>query len=549
MDGKRFDELTRVMGAGASRRRVLKGFAAGIGGGLAALAGKRMGALAAATGEACTIDTDCDAGLSCINDRCQECGPYTNMTVFCPAGQYCDVGGSNGVCADCNCATNEVCADANYTPDNQPVANVCSCPNTTCTDGCCAPGQACDVSGVCSDTGGLHQPCTDNTTCDTGLYCIFDGATYNCDVCSITPDNPCAGGLFCDVSGYWAACVDLCDGVTCADTETCDPGTGDCNCNADLCGGVCCNTGTHCVDDACKGPSDLGGICSDTDPCAAGLFCIPNGVNPDNATDPSAGYCEECNPDIVPEAVCAEGSFCNVSGSFGVCDSCDCADNETCAPVGGSCGCDTICCGATDDVEGVCCAEGLVCSAGGSCVQCAADTDCADGQICADGVCIVPCATDLCGGVCCNAGDMCMDNACMAPECATDSDCTGGKVCKAQMCVVQCTTDGDCGADEVCDVAAGVCKAKPECVKNTDCPGDEVCNSGVCKAAEQAGNGTSGNGSDTGNGTVTTLPTTGIGGSKSGGSSSWLGAAAIGGAAALLAGKKLRDLTGTTDAE
>jgi hypothetical protein len=568
MDGKRFDELTRVMGAGASRRSVIKGLAVTVGGGLVALAGKRMGALAA-TGDPCSASSPCPSGYCVPNAAnsdhatdatagyCEECNPGVDASFVCADGQFCNVSGNFGVCEACACAANETC---------DPVGGACTCENTSCNSVCCAAGEVCDVAGNCAVPGTLHSPCAAGDTCDAGLYCIQG----NCDVCSQDPVNACPNGLYCDVSGYWAACVDLCEvnSVTCGDNETCNPGTGDCDCNANLClGTTCCAVDDNCSSSGCKAPSALGGVCADNDPCAAGLFCIPNPVNPDNATDASAGFCEECNPDIVAEAVCANDQFCNVSGQFGVCEDCDCGDNEVCDPVGGICSCPNVACGA------VCCDAGMLCGDGDVCVECLGDGDCISGEICQDNVCVgvectsdemcnteagqicdetdhtCQCANETCGAgtakVCCAEGEVCNADGNCSTSCKADKDCASGEHCdkKVGYCVAnECAKDTDCPGTKVC--TGGICVA--QCSKDSDCASGDVCTDGSCAAGEgESGGGESGGEEGSG---VTELPSTGVGRGKSGGSS-WLGAAMIGGAAAYLAGKKLRQDATPTDVE
>ena len=61
MDGQRFDNLTKALASGASRRRVLKGLVGGIAGGLAAAFGRhRVGAQTCGDiDDACFSDGDC----------------------------------------------------------------------------------------------------------------------------------------------------------------------------------------------------------------------------------------------------------------------------------------------------------------------------------------------------------------------------------------------------------------------------------------------------------------------------------------------------------
>ena len=125
MDSGRFDDLTRQLGAGLSRRQALKGLAAGVVGGLAAVVSRR------APGTRAQVD---------IPDYCQ---------------------------------TDEECVEQGYTQGiatcdyhNFPYYRECGCPN----------GYA-DCSGVAPD--GPKVCCTDSATCPPpgGTTCLGDATT------------------------------------------------------------------------------------------------------------------------------------------------------------------------------------------------------------------------------------------------------------------------------------------------------------------------------------------------------------------------------------
>ena len=109
MNADRFDELTRALATGASRRAILKGMAAAVAGG--ALAGLLPGTARAQTSDACR-DSCLGAGgrptltgdaLSSCLRLCQTCGREgshlctansgTGPTVCCAANQTCNGGG------------------------------------------------------------------------------------------------------------------------------------------------------------------------------------------------------------------------------------------------------------------------------------------------------------------------------------------------------------------------------------------------------------------------------------------------------------------------
>jgi hypothetical protein len=124
---QRFDELTRALGTGTSRRAALAGIAAG---GLASLA-RATGALAfrcRGLGQRCRSDADCcprDNHLLCLKGRCAPC---VDGTTFCPGSGQCVASCVGGRQLD-------------------PTSCLCACPPETvvCAGACCA-GRCEDVT-------------------------------------------------------------------------------------------------------------------------------------------------------------------------------------------------------------------------------------------------------------------------------------------------------------------------------------------------------------------------------------------------------------------
>ncbi len=174
--------------------------------------------------------------------------------------------------------------------------------------------------------------------------------------------------------------------------------------------------------------------------------------------------------------------------------------------------CDDVC-RVDDGCEGVCeCAGGLVCNAGGQCVDpsdcgdtcaslgwlcgdiCGEDCGtCGDNEHCDDGQCVcepmcdgLACGSDGCNGTCeCSGGKVCNpDQQCVDPTGCTDTCDSAGWVC-GEICGEIC---GTCRDDESCD--AGSCACIPECDGLTcgddGCGGPCDCASGlVCDARQQ----------------------------------------------------------------
>ena len=71
----------------------------------------------------------------------------------------------------------------------------------------------------------------------------------------------------------------------------------------------------------------------------------------------------------------------------------------------------------------------------------------------------------------CDAGEVCVDNACVPDvECNVDDDCDAGEVCVDNACVpdVECNVDDDCDAGDIC--------VDNECVSDPDI----FCDEGLC---------------------------------------------------------------------
>lgn len=163
MDGRRFDDLTRTLGAEASRRRVLAGLAAAAFGALGvgrARAqpgpGEPCGSAICRPGEFCcneSCGTCAPIGGACTLERCADpptvpCGPNT-----CGPGEFC-CNPSCGVCAPLGGAcTLEACAEPPGEPCN---AVTCGPGEFCCNPSCstCAPvGGACTAQ-LCGPGGG-----------------------------------------------------------------------------------------------------------------------------------------------------------------------------------------------------------------------------------------------------------------------------------------------------------------------------------------------------------------------------------------------------------
>ncbi|MCC6790842.1 MAG: hypothetical protein IT336_04105, partial [Thermomicrobiales bacterium] len=131
MDGDRFDQLTRQLATGATRRRVLGGFAAGVGAALSAVAAAGAAQIRRTPGAICRKTGDCVANAVCQSTSTGR-SVCTCVTGYKPCGKICIPTSSCCTAADCaddgkecttTVCTNYVCGHVNR-------------PNgTTCSDG------------------------------------------------------------------------------------------------------------------------------------------------------------------------------------------------------------------------------------------------------------------------------------------------------------------------------------------------------------------------------------------------------------------------------
>lgn len=195
MDTRKFDDLTRTLALGKSRRSVIKGLFGGVVGGIAIAGRPAYGALAGIEAD-CTVDTDCDMGMCCAGTcRDIECcidNPDPNST--CPEGTSCFEGFCDPIVLGCGnddeCAGDEICCEG--------VCAAIECcigdadPNARCPEGTtCFEGQ-CDL--ICDIAG-----------CDDGQCCCNDGGCSS-DCCETPIDVlPATGSGAQSESGAWVA--------------------------------------------------------------------------------------------------------------------------------------------------------------------------------------------------------------------------------------------------------------------------------------------------------------------------------------------------------
>jgi hypothetical protein len=270
MEGSRFDDLARSIGASRSRRQLFRTIVAGAAGSVATVIGMRRAgadggdpldstpggqADCSAFGAACAVDTECCGGF-CIGGFCG-CGLNTE----CPGADVCQ----DGVCVPATCQGDNWCGSGQV-----------------CCDGVCEMGECCDDldcpgAEVCAAGGDgssacVTVSCSADVDCGTGQFCC--GGVCEIGAC-------CSSGqLKCDDG----ACAECCGDDDCGANEACRSG---------FCGAACA-TDTDCT----GGQSCLNGFCG----CGSGfVYCD--------------GICTECclDTDCPGVEVCCDGA-CTADG-------------------------------------------------------------------------------------------------------------------------------------------------------------------------------------------------------------------------------------------
>jgi hypothetical protein len=226
MDGSRFDNLTKTLAAGVSRRGVVRGALGGLAGAALAALGRKSAEAQPKGGPA----NECKVGCSGFNRQAK---------VACERA-----------CRECGGDIDRVCAD--FGPFG-PTAFVC-----------CPPGTFCAGEGVCCEEGTepCFQPDGSVTCCPAGTFCDFEtgACTPDCTAehnfctgtpgrCGDDPDCICSNtsvGIVCHHLSC-AACADCA-----SDAECRDQGFG----AASVCipSDDCCGGGSSCLtpcDQAC----------------------------------------------------------------------------------------------------------------------------------------------------------------------------------------------------------------------------------------------------------------------------------------------------------
>ncbi len=477
-------------------------------------------------GERCDETEDCESGLTCCGETCQECCSTPNCS---PYENEC---GSN-VCSGGRCQTTY---EENGTQTASQTSgdckkNVCDGAGKiiTVTDDLDVPDDENQcTSNVCSEGTGSHPPVNSGDECSQNDGSVCDGAgncvecvqasdclgtstaIANCSTIICKADNTCGvefapeGTLVIDSSTL--DCIkSVCDGagnvISVSDDDDTPVPTGDCYttyCNesspvsdpkaaGELCsGGVCDGTGLciECLDEtSCGGgQSCCGGYCVDTDgnndhcgtcdsPCSIDeICCNGNCANPNTSIE----YCGNCTTSCSGSEACCDGYCHDLDSDVDYCGSCDvsCDSGQSC--------CGGFCNDASDDPDncggcGITCIGETSTCCGVDCVN-TTDNDmyCGDcftscvspSEVCCGTSCVVIDGDDVnnCGGcgVTCGDGQACCYGICTD----LDQDTACGN------CDLDCTSTG-----EYCVGAGRYCVT---CVLDEHCSDGELCCAETC---------------------------------------------------------------------
>lgn len=299
---------------------------------------------------------------------------------------------------------------------------------------------------------------------------------------------------------------------------------GECN-NDNLvcCDGLICGKDNLCHAD-CAAPGELCGVTPQGElnvECCPGAACID-------------GVCITDEPVCVPTG---EACLVDTAGLLSCCDKgAECIDGicqfpePTCIELGESCDVNTrgafACCDeGAECIDGICQIPEPVCSEEGeSCGQLTGGIDCCGDLVCVDGTC------EVIEDTCVEEGD----------SCEVDSDCCDGICCVGFCRNIECCIDepnpndrcpkGTSCFEGICEGVAEICEGDDDCGAGTCCCEDGSCSEDCCEPEPPQ---------EEEEEPVVELPNTGSGTGDSS-RTGWLGAAAIGAAAAFLGGKSLR---------
>jgi MYXO-CTERM domain-containing protein len=243
-------------------------------------------AAAVAVGGACTMQADCDLGLTCVDGVCcaTSCTGGTNDCMACSVAAG---GSADGACTPrpmgtaCSdgllCTTGDACgAPSLGVSVCLPTGGVVTCP---AIDQCHTAGSCDPATGMCLNPVVANgTPCNDNSLCTSGETCQTGVCTPATTVTCAAPDQ-------------------------CHDAATCNATTGVCDYPLKA-NGTNCNDSNACTQqDSCQS-----GVCTGMNP----VTCVPSDqCHVAGTCDTSTGVCS--NPAKADGTACDDGNMCTVT--------------------------------------------------------------------------------------------------------------------------------------------------------------------------------------------------------------------------------------------
>lgn len=464
MDGNRFDNFTRLLSSGTSRRSILKGLL-GLGGAAA------TGSMLSENLDARTIGTRPTIPPPTTRPPAP---PTTTTPAPCPGQEQCP--NSTLCCPTGTCARSgnqAICCDGTAGHGDTVCGfECCDDPLECCDSECCPSGSLCMARVYNrSDNGYEEHCCPTDLTCDGGCC---DGDCY----------NPVGPELV--LNGFPIS-------LAMFERECCPPSGSVCQGTANA---VCCDDLTE---QCCVNTAGVA-VCAPIEGCCEDIECLPLPPNSDDCTTAVCGEDHRCQypscPDgqqccvNAPEPICLDVSVEGVCCTTPHCENgCEVCEATICVPL---CVDDECCMAATDPAEWYCLDDG----------GCCFDSECGEGGICCAGDCLTGpcCEDDDCDGLetCCVLGELsfCLDLTVEDACCRADQCPPPSGECLVAVCTdFQCGETGDptccdpqCGIGQRC-CPAGYCIPFDRICCNAlteveDCPAGYACCGGFCQLGE-----------------------------------------------------------------
>ncbi len=339
MSGERFDDFTKAVARGTTRRGFLKRLAGSVAGAGLSLSGASAVSAEDPVTKCKNLTEKCVLDIDCCSKFCDKNGNQCACTadeIACQdpnSGQLkcvprCATGLGPCKVDACDPATGQ-CIVANADGALCEDGDLCTT-GDTCKNGTCQPGPVtvCDQCFRCEPTTGLCEVDLDQVgkTCNDKNACTENDKCTETGTCVGTPVN-------CDDNNECTA-------------DTCDPETG---CVHTKLTGTPCETGNKCTADVCDNGACKQGPASVTCPQC-------------QACDPATGTCRA----IANGTPCEDGNLCTTGDTCqnGTCKSgtaITCPTGQTCKTDTGKCVCTT---GTTCGTN--CCTSREVCCAAGT---------------------------------------------------------------------------------------------------------------------------------------------------------------------------------------